>query len=888
MLALHLPPGAGGSELGGLHAAGTGLGARAPPLDSPRWPLADRPHKLQEWFGLGACLTLAPDSHSGRVLAAAEEATLLSVGAAALRALRVPWPLLVPARDARRDAAAGVAAGAAGAPAVLESDAAHGGAPARALARPAAQLELFAERLRQRAPVAAGVAAAAAAALADADADADADVGGWAAPRRPAGSSASLADDAADAEAAARLRLRFSSRRCFALPDPQDAAAGGADSGAAGANNGGFREEELELVLNTWDEGAPWRPWAAEDDPLECLELDVAHSADLSAAGGAAAALAAASGAGEGEEGGEGVSAVPAGATWRLAALRVGYVRDDGRRPLLALRAAEQRRAFLRLQSVAPAAAGGAAAAALAAALRAPGPAAPGAASFAAALRRAAEGLAFAGRARSVGELASARWWHAQGAPAPPEPRADALQDALRDIFRAPALPPGAAIGGGETWPGDDGSAGTSRPFCGKAAPLGALATRLALHALRLGSPRAAAALWARVVRELRLAHWEPGVRLPRMPRGGETSGGESSGLDPAALPPPPDPRACLLHQNLQLLDLCIAARAAAAPAFPRALALNAAAAPWTEDMRAEHAAGGAAPPFGAALAGERALHFLETLPPAALLAELLALGAAAAAALLAAAPAARLPAVAAELAALEGALNSQLADGVAAWSDDAGSEEEEGGGAGGGSEEEVEVAAKGGGAEAQPSSAATSYYSSAEEEEAGAGRATERAGREAPPPALRALLGRGLPPRRLPPLFAALGCVEATVAAGASLLRRLTPFDDGGADAAPSVAAAAAADALVAAALGAPPPGGYGAVAPLAAGGRALGRRLMAAGGGWAAGPFREEFAAEIFEVDADAVEAEEAAGAAPLHRFFLRALPAEMRVATLVTTEL
>jgi hypothetical protein len=68
-------------------------------------------------------------------------------------------------------------------------------------------------------------------------------------------------------------------------------------------------------------------------------------------------------------------------------------------------------------------------------------------------------------RARSVGELASARWWRAQGAPAPPEPRADAL----RDLFAAPPLPPGAAFGAGEDWPAAAADAAAAAPpFRGK------------------------------------------------------------------------------------------------------------------------------------------------------------------------------------------------------------------------------------------------------------------------------------------------------------------------------------------------------------------------------------------------------------------------------------
>ena len=143
-----------------------------------------------------------------------------------------------------------------------------------------------------------------------------------------------------------------------------------------------------------------------------------------------------------------------------------------------------------------------------------------------------------------------------------------------RDLFCAPVLP---------SWPGGgtSGFGGAGReaeaawpegPAVGKAAPLQALASRLALHALVLGTPRAIAMLWARFLRELRFAHWEPRVALPRMPtaaaaaaqQAGQLGGKDGGSAAAARLPPPPDLRCGLLHQKLQLLNLCIAAQNAA------------------------------------------------------------------------------------------------------------------------------------------------------------------------------------------------------------------------------------------------------------------------------------------------------------------------------------
>ena len=126
-------------------------------------------------------------------------------------------------------------------------------------------------------------------------------------------------------------------------------------------------------------------------------------------------------------------------------------------------------------------------------------------------------------------------------------------------------------------------------------------ASRFVLHALALGSPRAVAELWSRFVAALRLSHWEPLLPLPRMQLGGlgwpeheeEAQRQAANGAGAAAngsMPPreepldtglngaaddggegssgngsgggagdgAPDLDCCLLHQKLQLLDVCI------------------------------------------------------------------------------------------------------------------------------------------------------------------------------------------------------------------------------------------------------------------------------------------------------------------------------------------
>lgn len=93
---------------------------------------------------------------------------------------------------------------------------------------------------------------------------------------------------------------------------------------------------------------------------------------------------------------------------------------------------------------------------------------------------------------------------------------------------------------------------------------------RLALHIMCFSNPRAVAVLWQRFVRHLREACWDTGRLLPRMnppkpPSSGPNSGFEAltptGGADQdvrASGLPRPDFSCCLLHQKLQMLNLCI------------------------------------------------------------------------------------------------------------------------------------------------------------------------------------------------------------------------------------------------------------------------------------------------------------------------------------------
>eukprot|EP00887_Chlorella_sp_A99_P000967 scaffold5.g967.t1 len=537
-LSLHLPPGADlAPERGRGRGAGSSSGAGSCSGAAAAWRgaagLCDRPDKRQEWFGLGGpFLVLAPNSYSGRLLEEGEAATLLSAGAAALGHLRLPAPLLLPVADALRDGCQGAAL-AGGAVLRYASDSVHTASYPAGLLSLEGQLAALAQRLAPHAPRAA---AAARAALAG---------GGGLEP--------------------GRLAVAASMRSSFEVPY-----AGDLDEGS---------REEVEIVISDWDADAAWRPWAAQADPIACLELDVlwsypaAAAAARAEAGAAGAGLAGEGGGGDGDGGGGGADPTTA-AEWRLSALGAGHERDTGQRGFL-LRAGDKRRRFLRLRSVLGAGAEAAMAEAAAA------EAAPAEDSFCGMLGSLAESCKWVARARAMADLASGDWWLQQGAYLPLAPAAWVLSDAISDILDRPSLPVWpASASAGTSYLRAGGGGRRSRGLgaggaVGKAAPLGALLSRFALHALVLNNPRAIALLWSRLVDELRLAHWEPLTPLPRMPGAGSGSssggGGDHGGPcgpvpgaacgGPGQPPPAIDLHSSLLHQKLQLLDLCIQLR---------------------------------------------------------------------------------------------------------------------------------------------------------------------------------------------------------------------------------------------------------------------------------------------------------------------------------------
>ena len=197
--------------------------------------------------------------------------------------------------------------------------------------------------------------------------------------------------------------------------------------------------------------------------------------------------------------------------------------------------------------------------------------------------------------AETMGRLASAEFWDDEAAtgvsPPPRAPPESVVQDVLRDIFSDAERETGGE-GGGAARAGGATKKTSSRerspfPRLARSAPPDSLLARLALHALVFGNARAVATLWRRFVREIRFAHWDRGVPLPRTGGVGfeatlERSAGTKPGPfpDDRSLPDHPlpeddeddsrvfrdeqvDMNACVAHQKIQLINACIRRRKA-------------------------------------------------------------------------------------------------------------------------------------------------------------------------------------------------------------------------------------------------------------------------------------------------------------------------------------
>lgn len=781
-----------------------------------------------------------------------------------------------------------------------------------------------------------------------------------------------------------QLSVRWEMRRSYQLPllsgssisaatassnwEPFSTGSQLSHSGTTPADNDDADDDDFELVIDTWDEDAVWRPWAAEDDPIERLEIDALWSISMTSTSTATATATATQSSSLSsyshlqssdstlrstsnsnlvaaavavEQGGiirnnESSTKLspplhPGSATaWRLAALRRDYQPDDGRRPLILLQSVDQRRQFLRLQSITelPFQEQQVSATTSSSTLLSFQPlndALPGSTSFSSMLNTLLDHTPFIINATDAADLTSDDWWLQQGNYVPPLTKSYIIQDAIRDIFQALSMPP--------TWPGTGtgllseqlntlerftetaspgeikaGYTGIQTEVVGKGAPLYALISRLSLHALRLGNPRAIATLWTKFLRELRFAHWEASVPLPRMQSPSEQPA-KNHGCDDDTV----DVQYCITHQKLQILDIAIRSKMQS----------------QTENQINEQGDEESGEAYASAtetsdvigtnftLEGEKALHFLETLPPAAVYAELLAVGFASAVALLSRSPAAKLPAVVAQI--------SRVKEMGNAWLNDHGVAVAGSGTINGAAVVGIGVAATAAATEEITTALITPSVSESnlsnvsdittsdidaellqEQQQQDQIDAHSISTSISISPAVHDMIHSGLGIDGMKTLVQILACVEQTTVAGQSILQRLRAYRPTFED---EEFSKKTANALIAKALehgssqynsncndstdGISSPYGtvidlcatdFAIIASVAAGNKEMQQENEArnetstATAPWSVSPFWSEWCLSISKANTPN----------PLHRFFVRKLPAELRVASVITSEM
>ncbi|DBB12764.1 TPA: hypothetical protein ACH3X3_005536 [Trebouxia sp. C0006] len=173
-----------------------------------------------------------------------------------------------------------------------------------------------------------------------------------------------------------------------------------------------------------------------------------------------------------------------------------------------------------------------------------------------------------ASTARAVGDLAGKDWWERQGLNPPAASPPDNLQMVLADVFQEdPPREEGVETAG-------NGVRSQKAPqdlphlHFPKTAPADSLLVRLALHVMCFSNARAIAGLWQRFVRYLREGCWDQGRLLPRVTPARHHQSRQQDSAVPAVSAaraeadgnalPRPDFSCCVLHQKLQMLNLCI------------------------------------------------------------------------------------------------------------------------------------------------------------------------------------------------------------------------------------------------------------------------------------------------------------------------------------------
>lgn len=181
--------------------------------------------------------------------------TLLSAAAVALSHARTTWPLLIPVHDAVRDGYRGVAVAAAsagGATLHFDTDSLHTSRLRPGLLSLSQQLLLFARQLG-----AAGAPAAAAACRAATGAELEL-------PASMAADAAAGGNGRRCSAAGEGRHVELAVRHSYALAEPGEVEEG-SSSGDGRAEDG---RRAGEVGSGEWDGQAPWRPWAAQADPV--------------------------------------------------------------------------------------------------------------------------------------------------------------------------------------------------------------------------------------------------------------------------------------------------------------------------------------------------------------------------------------------------------------------------------------------------------------------------------------------------------------------------------------------------------------------------------------------------------------------------------------------
>ena len=367
---------------------------------------------------------------------------------------------------------------------------------------------------------------------------------------------------------------------------------------AAEDKKGGSESDgsDFGITLNEWDDEAPWAPWAALDDPWESVELDACWvDAPLGSLVDRDYIYLGGSGSededsdeerGRERRDGKDLLEPEKAPLWTLRAVPTGAFREDGSGGMAGELSAAAKRFDIGAGIFSESSqtsnsfydnkgdVDG----------RDDGPGGVGLAEMLW-LFASAGGVRAAPGADTMSRLASPEYWDEVGSRydaddgfgvgVPPRvPPESVVQDVLRDVFdsggprrdagrRALAKSPetGAEADADEAAndANDDEKIRRSGPEAlfptpQKSAPPDSLLARVALHAMQFGNVRAVAILWQRFVREVRFAHWDRGVPLPRMDG---SSSGETA----------PDILACAMHQKLQMINACIHRRNARAEA---------------------------------------------------------------------------------------------------------------------------------------------------------------------------------------------------------------------------------------------------------------------------------------------------------------------------------